>query len=166
MDCWHRERRLTRLRLLRVRDLLRRQSQKIVFTNGCFDLLHAGHIHTLTQARRLGDLLIVGLNSDDSVRRLKGPERPVQPERHRAIVLAALACVDYVALFHEDTPWELIRAIRPDVLVKGGDYDENVIVGAEFVRSYAGKVATLPRVPGLSTTGLVSACQRRKAVSG
>lgn len=165
MDCWHRGRRLTRERLLRVVHLMRRQTHRIVFTNGCFDLLHAGHVSTLTQARRLGDLLVVGLNSDSSIRRIKGPHRPVQPERHRAVVLAALSCVDYVALFHEDTPDELIRALGPDVLVKGGDYDENAIVGAEFVRSCGGNVATIPFVPGLSTTELIAACQRRKSVA-
>ncbi|MBO4645818.1 MAG: D-glycero-beta-D-manno-heptose 1-phosphate adenylyltransferase [Bacteroidales bacterium] len=124
----------------------------VVFTNGCFDLLHRGHVTYLAQARDLGDFLVVGLNSDSSVRRLKGPGRPVNREADRALVLAALSSVDCVILFEEDTPEQLIRHIRPDILVKGGDYRICDIVGADFVTSNGGQVTTLPFVEGYSTT--------------
>jgi D-glycero-beta-D-manno-heptose 1-phosphate adenylyltransferase len=134
----------------------RRAGRAIVFTNGCFDLIHAGHVRTLREARRLGDRLVVGVNSDASVRRLgKGPERPVLPEAERAEVLAALEPVDYVAIFEEDTPLELVRAVEPDVLVKGGDWSEETIVGGDLVKARGGRVASLPYHPGLSTTDLV-----------
>ncbi len=138
--------------------LLNKTSQpgkKIVFTNGCFDLLHPGHIHLLYSARQLGDRLIVGLNSDESVRRLKGAQRPVMDEYARAIVLASLAFVDTVVLFSEDTPLELIMEIRPEVLVKGGDYQPDEIVGAEFIRSMGGKTVTIPFLEGYSSTALI-----------
>jgi rfaE bifunctional protein nucleotidyltransferase chain/domain len=128
---------------------------QIVFTNGVFDLLHPGHIDLLIGARRTGDLLVVGLNSDDSVRRLKGPDRPARSQAERAYVLAALAMVDVVIVFSEDTPLEIITAIRPDVLVKGGDYSESTIVGAREVRAWGGKVAIIPLTPGQSTTSII-----------
>lgn len=128
---------------------------RVVFTNGVFDLLHPGHIDVLLGARRAGDLLVVGLNSDDSVRRLKGPERPVRTEAERAYVLAALAMVDVVVVFSEDTPLDLILAMRPDVLVKGGDYAESTIVGAREVRAWGGQVAIIPLTPGQSTTAII-----------
>ena len=135
---------------------LQAQGRKVVFTNGCFDLLHPGHVAYLEQARSLGDALIVGVNTDDSVRRLdKGAGRPVTPEADRARVLAALACVDRVVLFPEDTPLELITAVQPDVLVKGGDYQLHEIVGREVVEARGGKVLALPFVPGYSTTELL-----------
>ncbi len=124
----------------------------VVFTNGVFDLLHPGHVDLLVGARSLGEALVVGLNTDESVRRLKGITRPVRTERDRAYVLAALAAVDCVVLFGEDTPLELIRAIEPDVLVKGGDYSESTIVGAEDVRQRGGQVVVVPLTPGHSTT--------------
>jgi rfaE bifunctional protein nucleotidyltransferase chain/domain len=130
-------------------------SGRVVFTNGVFDLLHPGHIDVLVGARRTGDLLVVGLNSDDSVRRLKGPGRPVRAEAERAYVVAALAMVDVVVVFSEDTPLELITAIRPDVLVKGGDYAEPTIVGAQEVRAWGGQVAIIPLTPGQSTTSII-----------
>jgi len=120
-----------------------------------FDLLHPGHIDALVGARRAGDLLVVGLNSDESVRRLKGPERPVRAEAERAYVLAALAMVDVVVVFSEDTPLALIMAMRPDVLVKGGDYVESTIVGAREVRAWGGEVAIIPLTPGQSTTSII-----------
>lgn len=129
--------------------------QKIVFTNGCFDLLHLGHITYLEEAAKLGDVLVVGLNSDESVRRLKGPSRPVFPQEARARLLAALEFVEAVVVFEEDTPLRLIEKIRPDVLVKGGDYTPETIVGADVVRSYGGRVEILPLVPGYSTTALI-----------
>ena len=129
--------------------------ERIVFTNGCFDLLHPGHISLLRQAAALGDRLVVGLNSDASVRRLKGPERPVQGEKNRALLLAALQVVDAVILFEEDTPEQLIHAVVPDVLVKGGDYSLENVVGADFVLQRGGMVHLVDLVEGCSTTGLV-----------
>ncbi len=128
--------------------------KKIVFTNGCFDLLHAGHIASLSQAADFGDILIVGLNSDASVKRLKGEHRPVQTEQNRATILASLYMVDAVVIFDEDTPLEIIKSIMPDVLVKGGDYTPETIVGAKEVMANGGKVEIIPLVPGLSTTNL------------
>lgn len=134
---------------------IKRHGQRVVFTNGCFDVLHFGHVHYLAQARQLGDLLVVGLNSDDSVRRLKGPSRPINGERERAYVLAALACVDFVVVFDEDTPQELIETVRPDVLVKGGDYEIANIVGADYVTENGGVVTTIPFVEGFSSTQII-----------
>jgi D-beta-D-heptose 7-phosphate kinase/D-beta-D-heptose 1-phosphate adenosyltransferase len=127
----------------------------VVFTNGVFDLLHPGHIDVLTAARAEGDALVVGVNSDDSVRRLKGPTRPVRTEADRAFVVAALECVDCVVVFDEDTPLELITALRPDVVVKGGDYNEDTIVGAKEVKSWNGRVVVVPLTPGHSTTSII-----------
>lgn len=136
---------------------LQAQGRKVVFTNGCFDLLHVGHIRYLEAARALGDFLVVGLNTDASVRRLqKGPDRPLVPEAERAEILAALACVDAVVLFSQDTPRELILYLRPDLLVKGGDYTPETIVGAAEIRSWGGEVKVIPFVPGYSTTKLVA----------
>lgn len=127
----------------------------LVFTNGVFDLLHPGHIDVIARARDQGNALIIGLNSDDSVRRLKGPERPVRSEAERAYVLAALADVDAVVTFAEDTPLELIRHLRPDVLVKGGDYQPSTIVGRDDVESWGGRVMIVPLRPGQSTTSII-----------
>ena len=131
------------------------RQQKIVFTNGCFDVLHFGHVHYLLEAKKLGDILVVGLNSDDSVRRLKGPTRPINGEKERAFVLASLAFVDYITLFEEDTPENLIKVVQPDVLVKGGDYTIDQIVGAEFVMRNGGTVTTIPFVEGYSSTQII-----------
>ncbi len=128
---------------------------RVVFTNGVFDLLHPGHVDVLLGARRQGDALIVGVNSDASVRRLKGPTRPVRVESERAYVLASLAMVDAVVLFTQDTPIDLILALRPDVLVKGGDYDAATIVGATDVRRWGGEVVIIPLTPGHSTTSII-----------
>jgi len=128
---------------------------RVVFTNGVFDLLHPGHVDVLVAARRYGSALIVGLNSDASVRRLKGPERPVRGEAERAYVLAALEVVDAVVLFEEDTPIQLVRALTPDVIVKGGDYSEDTIVGAREVRARGGEVVVVPLTPGQSTTSII-----------
>jgi rfaE bifunctional protein nucleotidyltransferase chain/domain len=128
---------------------------RVVFTNGVFDLLHPGHVDVLLGARRRGDVLVVGVNSDESVRRLKGPERPVRNAAERCYVLAALAMVDAVVVFDEDTPFELIAALRPDVLVKGGDYTEASIVGAREVRGWGGEVVVIPLTPGHSTTSTI-----------
>ncbi|MDR7420473.1 MAG: D-glycero-beta-D-manno-heptose 1-phosphate adenylyltransferase [Armatimonadota bacterium] len=133
----------------------RREGHRVVFTNGCFDLLHIGHTRYLQEARSLGDLLIVAINSDTSVTALKGPERPLVPEQERAEVLAALACVDYVTIFDAPDPGDVIAAIGPDVLVKGGDWPVENIVGREIVQARGGKVVSIPLVPGASTTRLV-----------
>lgn len=126
--------------------------RRIVFTNGCFDILHSGHLELLSKAAALGDLLVVGLNSDASVARLKGPERPVNDEAFRARLLASLTMVDAVCVFDTDTPAGLVSAIVPDVLVKGGDYDPNEIVGADTVRAAGGEIVVVPLVEGQSTT--------------
>ena len=132
------------------------RSFRLVFTNGCFDLLHPGHVECLSRARELGDVLLVAVNSDVSVRRLgKGPGRPLVGERSRAGVVAALECVDLVTVFDEDTPRELVAALQPDVLVKGGDYREEEVVGAGTVRAVGGKVVIVPLLAGHSTSGLV-----------
>jgi D-beta-D-heptose 7-phosphate kinase/D-beta-D-heptose 1-phosphate adenosyltransferase len=131
------------------------ETGRVVFTNGVFDLLHPGHVDVLLGARRAGDRLIVAINSDASVRRLKGPERPVRREAERAYVVAALEMVDCVVVFDQDTPLELIRHLRPDVLVKGGDYDEGTIVGAPDVRGWGGDVRVIPLTPGQSTTTII-----------
>jgi D-beta-D-heptose 7-phosphate kinase/D-beta-D-heptose 1-phosphate adenosyltransferase len=132
-----------------------RQGQRVVFTNGCFDLLHLGHVRYLEEARSLGDRLVVAINSDASVRKLKGPARPVVPQRQRAEVLAALAAVDFVLIFTEADPLRVIRAVQPDVLVKGGDWSVDRIVGADVVRARGGAVRSLPYVDGVSTTALL-----------
>ena len=133
---------------------------RLVFTNGVFDLLHPGHVDVLTGARREGDHLVVGLNADASVRRLKGPERPVRNEAERAYVLAALACVDAVVVFDQDTPLELVRRLQPDVIVKGGDYTPDTIVGADVVRARGGRVVVIPLTPGQSTTSIIEKLRR------
>lgn len=135
---------------------------KIVFTNGCFDLVHRGHVHYLSKSRDLGDMLIVGINSDDSVRRLKGPQRPIASQANRATVLAAFECVDYVVVFDEDTPINLITSLCPDVLVKGKDYAKKDIVGASFVESHGGRVETIELIEGESTTNFVNKMQNAK----
>jgi len=132
------------------------QDKKIVFTNGCFDILHPGHTDYLTKARELGDILIVGLNADASIQRLKGPARPIQDLIARGLILSALASVDYIISFDTDTPLELITAIQPDVLVKGGDYTEENIVGAEEVKKAGGQLAIIPFLEGYSTTQIVN----------
>ncbi|MDY6326921.1 MAG: D-glycero-beta-D-manno-heptose 1-phosphate adenylyltransferase [Bacteroidales bacterium] len=129
--------------------------KKVVFTNGCFDVIHFGHVSCLAQARNMGDALVVGLNSDDSVRRLKGSERPVNSQNERAAVLAALTAVDFVTVFDEDTPENLIRIVKPDVLVKGGDYAIDEIAGADFVIQHGGRVSTIPFVEGFSSTSII-----------
>lgn len=144
----------SREELVRTRAGWKAAGKTVVFTNGCYDLLHPGHIRLLEKARSLGDILILALNSDDSVRRLKGPTRPLIPERERAEVALGLAAVDAVTLFHEDTPRDLIAAVLPDVLVKGADW-AHWIAGREEVEAAGGKVLALSLEPGYSTTGIV-----------
>ena len=141
--------------LLIERDRLRRLGRRIVFTNGCFDLIHPGHVRYLQEARRLGDALIVALNSDRSVRELKGEKRPILDQNERAEVMAALGCVDYVTIFDESTPRVVIAALLPDVLVKGGDWGIDLIVGRDEVEAAGGEVLSLPFIEGCSTTDLI-----------
>ena len=137
-------------------NLQKESGKKIVFTNGCFDIIHPGHVDYLCQARDLGGFLVLGLNTDNSVKRLnKAPNRPINSEYARAMVLAAMACIDAIVLFDEETPYELIKFLRPDVLVKGDDYEVEKIVGYDIVTSYGGKVATIPFLEGFSTTKII-----------
>ncbi|MGN0161907.1 MAG: D-glycero-beta-D-manno-heptose 1-phosphate adenylyltransferase [Lachnospiraceae bacterium] len=138
----------------------KQRDKKIVFTNGCFDILHIGHVKYLKEARALGDILVLGLNSDASVKRLKGPSRPVNNEADRMDMLAEMEFIDYVVLFEEDTPYDLITKVKPDVLVKGGDYEVDHIVGADFVRDNGGSVEVIPFVEGKSTTNIINAMKR------
>ncbi|MDQ3393344.1 MAG: D-glycero-beta-D-manno-heptose 1-phosphate adenylyltransferase [Bacteroidota bacterium] len=150
-------------------DVLKQQVQdwkkdlkKIVFTNGCFDIIHLGHVDYLEKARRKGDKLIVGINSDASVQRLKGPDRPIVTEASRKAVLACLMFVDAVVVFDEDTPLHLIKEIQPDILIKGNDYSVKNIVGAEFVMGNGGKVLTIDLVPGFSTSSIIEKIKKLK----
>ena len=145
----------TREELVRECQVWRATGKKLVFTNGCFDILHHGHLDLLARAADLGNILILALNTDSSVQRLKGPERPITNENDRAFQAASLLCVDAVCLFEEDTPEELIKLLKPDVLVKGGDYTIENIVGAGFVQSYGGHVEIIPFVAGYSTSSII-----------
>jgi D-glycero-beta-D-manno-heptose 1-phosphate adenylyltransferase len=151
---------ITKEALRPLLNILKFKSKTIVFSNGCFDILHLGHIEYLSKAASLGDAMIIGLNSDASVKRLKGPNRPVQDEQSRAMVMASLKFVDYVVLFEEDTPYELIDYIKPDILVKGSDYKEDEIVGADIVKKSGGKVVTIDLVEGYSTTSIIKRSQK------
>lgn len=143
--------------LYKLEDYLELRSgiKELVFTNGCFDIIHRGHVEYLNQAKALGKSLVIGLNSDESVRRLKGEGRPVNNENDRAFVLLNLKSVDAVIIFDEDTPFELIKAVKPDFLVKGGDWKEDMIVGSDVVKSYGGKVLSLKFVDSYSTTNII-----------
>lgn len=133
----------------------RTEGKTVVFTNGCFDILHAGHVRYLTKASELGDILVLGLNSDRSVRRIKGDRRPIIGQAHRACLLSALFCVDHVVLFDDPDPGRLIQAICPDILVKGADWSENEIVGGDFVKNRGGRVERISLEPGISTTAII-----------
>ena len=139
--------------------------KKIVFTNGCFDLLHVGHLRVLSEAKKLGDVLLVALNSDRSVREIKGPGRPILPEGERAELIAALEMVDYVTLFDEPDPRNLLREVKPDVLVKGGDWAEDKVVGRELVEGWGGKVAVVPYLADHSTTDIIKKIERMRKKS-
>ncbi len=134
---------------------LRKEKKVVVFTNGCFDMLHGGHIKYLYDARKLGDVLVIGLNSDSSIRRIKGEKRPIINQEERAYILSSLEMIDFIVIFDEDTPYELIKCIKPDILVKGGDWDVSKIVGKDIVESYGGKVLSIPYVDGKSTTNII-----------
>lgn len=133
-----------------------RGKKKIIFTNGCFDILHRGHIQYLKKAKQLGGILIVGLNSDTSVRRIKGRARPIFNQKDRARLLSSLTCVDYVVIFNQDTPLSLINALKPDVLIKGADWKGKKVVGADLVKSWKGKIKLIPYLKGYSTTSIIS----------
>ncbi len=141
--------------LIAIRKQLKKEGKKVVFTNGCFDLIHRGHVEYLKQSKERADVLVVGLNTDDSVRRLKGKGRPILPLEDRASVLAALEVVDYVSVFGEDTPLQMIKKILPDILVKGGDYTADQIVGKEVVEESGGQVLTVDLIAALSTTDII-----------
>ncbi|KAA3618902.1 MAG: D-glycero-beta-D-manno-heptose 1-phosphate adenylyltransferase [Calditrichaeota bacterium] len=141
---------------VQIRSRWKDADEKVVFTNGCFDILHPGHVLYLTEARMMGDHMILGLNTDASVQRLKGPGRPIQSENDRAIVAAGLWAIDLIVLFDEDTPYDLIKTLMPDVLVKGGDYTFDTIVGAPVVAASGGEVKTIDFVEGKSTTRIIS----------
>lgn len=150
---------LKKSKISSILKLHRKNNEKIVFTNGVFDILHRGHVEYLAKAKRLGDVLIVGLNSDASVRRLKGIGRPLQKQTDRAIILLALEAVDYVIFFGDDTPEKLIKEIKPEILAKGADYKFSEIVGADFVKSYGGVVKRIALTRGKSTSSIVSVAQ-------
>ena len=145
---------------------LHSRGRTVVFTNGCFDLLHIGHVHLLKQAKKLGDVLIVAINSDASTRRIKGPDRPIIPEDARAGMLAALECVDYVTIYSEDTPVPLLKLLRPDVLVKGGEYGKEGVVGRQVVESMGGRVENIPMIAGISTTRVAERARRKAGKKG
>jgi len=153
----------TRDEIREICETLRGRGQRIVFTNGCFDILHPGHIHCLKTARDAGDTLVVGVNDDESVKGLKGEGRPVLPESQRAEILSALEMVDFVVLFSESTPYELVKAVQPDVLVKGGDYRAEDVVGRDVVMARGGHVLIVEPLPGVSTTEII---RRIRAMGG
>jgi D-beta-D-heptose 7-phosphate kinase/D-beta-D-heptose 1-phosphate adenosyltransferase len=145
----------SREELKKIIDRLRKEGKKIIFTNGCFDILHVGHTRYLEEAKKQGDVLVLGLNSDDSVRSIKGQKRPVIPENERADVVAALESVDFVTIFPELTPLELIEYLKPDVIVKGGDWKEEQVVGRKSLEKWGGRVIIIPEIKGSSTTNVI-----------
>jgi D-beta-D-heptose 7-phosphate kinase/D-beta-D-heptose 1-phosphate adenosyltransferase len=147
--------------LLKITQDLQKKGKRIVFTNGCFDLLHIGHIRYLEEAKTLGDVLIIGVNSDSSVQKLKGPERPILPVEERAEILSGLGCVDYITIFDELDPLNLITSLLPDVLVKGGDWTKGQIIGSEVVEKSGGEVVIIPFVQGASTTNQIETILKR-----
>ncbi|KUO63283.1 glycerol-3-phosphate cytidylyltransferase [bacterium BRH_c32] len=147
--------------LVQIRKELKRENKKVVFTNGCFDILHAGHVDYIEKAKEMGDVLIVGLNSDSSVKRIKGEKRPIVPENERAFIIASLKSVDFVILFDEDTPYELIKSLAPDILVKGDDWSIENVVGKDIVEKNGGEVKTIKFVNFQSTTNIIKTIQER-----
>lgn len=141
--------------LKKIVERLKKEGKKIVFTNGCFDILHAGHLYSLEKARKFGDVLIVGINSDNSVRKLKGKNRPIVGEKDRLYLISGFSCVDYCVMFREETPVNLIKSLKPDIIVKGADYKKEQIAGNDIVKTYGGKVMRVPLVPGKSTSSLI-----------
>ncbi|MGH7766422.1 MAG: D-glycero-beta-D-manno-heptose 1-phosphate adenylyltransferase [Candidatus Binatia bacterium] len=156
-----REKVKTRAALETIAAKAKREGKKIVFTNGCFDLLHVGHLHVLREAKKLGDILVVALNSDRSVKEIKGPERPILRESERTELIAALEMVDYVTLFDEPDPLNVIQELKPDVLAKGGDWAAEKIIGRDFVEGYGGKVAVINFLQGHSTTDIIERMRKQ-----
>jgi len=146
---------------IKIRNALKKDNKILVFTNGCFDFIHSGHIYYLKEAKSFGDVLIVGLNSDNSTRRIKGGKRPINNEDARALVLSSLEMVDYVIIFDEDTPYQLIKMIMPDILVKGGDYKIQDVIGEDIVQGNGGKVKCVKYIEGFSTTSIIEEIKRR-----
>lgn len=142
-------------KLRKVRATLRKKHKKLVFTNGCFDLLHRGHIKYLAKAKKLGDYLLVAINSDSSIKKIKGSSRPLTNQRNRAEIISSLEMVDFVTIFYDSTPIRLIKLLKPDILVKGADWKEENIVGGEFIKTYGGKVKRISYLKGFSTTALI-----------
>lgn len=157
---WIQHRIFSKEALLRQRNVWESLGKKVVFTNGCFDILHYGHLDLVAKAADMGNVLVVGLNTDASVKRLKGPDRPINNEADRLFQMASLLCVDAVCLFDEDTPKELIELVRPHVLVKGGDYTIDKIVGADYVQAHGGSVEIIPFVQGYSTSSLIDTIKK------
>jgi D-beta-D-heptose 7-phosphate kinase/D-beta-D-heptose 1-phosphate adenosyltransferase len=157
-----REKIKTKDELQKVLDDLRPRGKRIVFTNGCFDILHIGHVRCLEEAKKLGDILIVALNTDRSIRSIKGPSRPFVPEAERAEILSALACVDYVVTFDEPDPLRLISSLKPHVLVKGGDWATEAVVGREVVEKEGGRVVIIPQIEGISTSAIAHRIGRKR----
>jgi len=151
---------INRKDIAEVSDNLKKNGKKIIFTNGCFDILHSGHVTYLNKSKELGDVLIVGLNSDNSVRRLKGASRPINNEIDRAYILDNLKSVDYVSIFDEDTPLELIKKVLPDIITKGGDYKKENVVGYSVVKEYGGDVVIIDLVEGKSTTDIIKRIEK------
>lgn len=151
----------SRFQLIKLASSLKKSGKTIVFTNGCFDILHKGHVRLLEKSKSLGDVLIVALNSDSSVKTIKGPKRPLNNQTDRAVLVAALSPVDFVTFFNESTPESLIKKISPDVLVKGGDWKKGAIAGAAYVKSYGGKVCSIKFIKGYSTSCLINKVARR-----
>jgi len=149
--------------LKKVVERLKKEGKRVVFTNGCFDLIHVGHTRYLEEAKKLGDILIVAVNSDQSVMTIKGNKRPIIPEEERAEVLSALQCVDFVVIFHEPDPLNIISLLKPDVLVKGGDWGEDAIIGREVVESIGGKVVRIPEIKGASTSSIIDKIVNRES---
>ncbi len=157
---WIQHRIFSKDALLKQRNVWESLGKKVVFTNGCFDILHHGHLDLIAQAADMGNVLVVGLNTDASVKRLKGPDRPINTEADRLFQMASLLCVDAVCLFDEDTPKDLIELVRPHVLVKGGDYNIDTIVGADYVQAHGGRVEIIPFVQGYSTSSLIDTIKK------
>jgi len=149
--------------LKKVVERLKKEGKRVVFTNGCFDLIHVGHTRYLEEAKKLGDILIVAVNSDQSVMTIKGKKRPIIPEEERAEVLSALQCVDFVVIFHEPDPLNIISLLKPDVLVKGGDWGEDAIIGREVVESIGGKVVRIPEIKGASSSSIIDKIVNRES---
>ncbi|OIP30032.1 MAG: D-glycero-beta-D-manno-heptose 1-phosphate adenylyltransferase [Deltaproteobacteria bacterium CG_4_8_14_3_um_filter_43_13] len=149
--------------LKKVVERLKKEGKRVVFTNGCFDLIHVGHTRYLEEAKKLGDILIVAVNSDQSVMTIKGNKRPIIPEEERAEVLSALQCVDFVVIFHEPDPLNIISLLKPDVLVKGGDWSEDAIIGREVVESIGGKVVRIPEIKGASSSSIIDKIVNRES---